>query len=79
MPDLSEPELTALRLMMEKPIRIHALSDVQGREEAAAVLDGLARKGLCRRTLEGLSRVYSITELGQEALRTSGIAPRNQH
>jgi predicted transcriptional regulator len=66
MPDLSDTELAALRFMAEKPLRIHALSAVPNVEEVAAMLDRLAGMGLCRRTLEGLNRVYSITPQGAE-------------
>ena len=71
MSELSETEMTALRLMLTQPIHIDALSDVPNREHIASVLDGLAQKGLCRRTLKGLRRVYSITADGEKVIRAS--------
>jgi hypothetical protein len=35
------------------------------------MLDGLARMGLCRRTLEGLNRVYSISPEGAEVVKAA--------
>jgi hypothetical protein len=56
MPELSDTEMAALRFMLAEPLRIDPFSRVPNVEE---VVDGLARMGLCCRTLEGLNRVYS--------------------
>jgi hypothetical protein len=71
MPELSDTEMAALRFMLGEPLRIDPFSRVPNVEEVAAMLDGLARKGLCRRTLEGLNRVYSITPEGAEVVKAA--------
>lgn len=68
MPDLSTHEVAALRFMKKNPIRVDPFSPVANVEAVVEMLDALAKMGLCRRTLEGLSRVYSITPEGLEAL-----------
>ena len=68
MPNLSKQEIAALKFMLEKPLRVDAFSSVPNREAVASMLDALARLELCQRSLEGLSRVYSITPKGEEAL-----------
>jgi hypothetical protein len=71
MPELSDTEMAALRFMIREPIRIDPFSRVPNVEEVAAMLDRLARMGLCRRTLEGLNREYSITPEGAEIVKTA--------
>ncbi len=71
MPELSDTEMAALRFMVGEPLRIDPFSQVPNVEEVAAMLDRLARMGLCRRTLEGLNRVYSITPEGAEIVKTA--------
>ncbi len=71
MPELSDTEMAALRFMVGEPLRIDPFSQVPNVEEVAAMLDRLARMGLCRRTLEGLNRVYSITPVGAEIVKTA--------
>ena len=71
MPELSDTEMAALRFMVGEPLRIDPFSQVPNVEEVAAMLDRLARMGLCRRTLEGLNRVYSITPEGAEIVETA--------
>jgi predicted transcriptional regulator len=68
MPDLSTHEVAALRFMKKNPIRVDPFSPVANVEAVVEMLDALAKMGLCRRTLQGLSRVYSITPEGLEAL-----------
>jgi hypothetical protein len=68
MPDLTEAEMAALRFMMDKPLSINPFSLVPNVEGVADMLDELARRGLCQRTLEGINRVYSITRKGVEAV-----------
>jgi len=71
MPELSDTEMAALRFMLGEPLRIDPFSRVPNVEEVAAMLDGLARKGLCRRTLEGLTLVYSITPEGADVVKAA--------
>ena len=71
MPELSDTEMAALRFMLGEPLRIHPFSRVPNVNDVAAMLDGLARKGLCRRTLEGLNRVYSSTPEGAEVVKAA--------
>ena len=71
MPELSDTEMAALRFMVGEPLRIDPFSQVPNVEEVAAMLDRLARMGLCRRTLEGLNRVYSIPPVGAEIVKTA--------
>jgi hypothetical protein len=66
MPELSDTEMAALRFMLGEPLRIDPFSRVPNVEEVAA-----ARIGLCRRTLESLNRVYSITPEGAEIVKTA--------
>jgi hypothetical protein len=68
MPNLSNPEMAALRFMLEEPLRIDPFSRVPKMDEVAAMLDGLARMSFCCRTLEGLCRVYSINPQGAEVV-----------
>ena len=68
MPILTNYEAAALRFMKEKPLRVDPFARVDNVERVAAMLDRLSKMGLCRRTLEGLNRVYSITPDGLEAL-----------
>lgn len=65
---LAASQVAALRFMANEPLRVDPFSSVRNIEEVAAMLDGLARMGLCRRTLRGLNRVYAITPAGLEAL-----------
>ena len=74
MPILAHYEAAALRFMREKPLRVDPFHPVKDVERVAAMLDHLSRLGLCRRTLEGLNRVYSITPDGLEALAQSSEA-----
>ena len=60
--------------MRQKPLRVDPFHPVKDVERVAAMLDHLSRLGLCRRTLEGLNRVYSITSDGLEALSQSSDA-----
>ncbi len=71
MPELSDTEMAALKFMVGEPLRIDPFSRVPNVKEVAAMLDGLARMGLCRRTLEGLNRVYSITPEGAEVVKAA--------
>jgi hypothetical protein len=71
MPELSDTEMAALRFMVGEPLRIDPFSRVPNVEEVAAMLDGLARMGLCRRSLKGLKRVYSITQEGAEVVKAA--------
>ncbi len=71
MPELSDTEIAALRFMLAELLRIDPFSRVPDVEEVAAMLDGLARMGLCCRTLEGLNRVYSITSEGAEVVKVA--------
>ena len=75
MPKLSDTEMAALRFMVGEPLRIDPFSRVPNVGEVAAMLDGLDRMGLCRRTLEGLNRVYSITPEGAEVVKAASVAP----
>ncbi len=68
MSTLAPYQVAALRFMANEPLRVHPFSSVGNAEEVAAMLDRLANMGLCRRTLEGLNRVYSITPAGFETL-----------
>jgi predicted transcriptional regulator len=68
MPILANYEAAALRFMKEKPLRVDPFARVENVERVAAMLDRLSKMGLCRRTLEGLNRVYSITPDGLNAL-----------
>jgi predicted transcriptional regulator len=68
MPNLSKHEVAALRFMKKSPLRVDPFSPVTNVEAVVTMLDALAKMGLCRRTLDGLSRVYSITPEGEEAL-----------
>jgi predicted transcriptional regulator len=68
MPILANYETAALRFMKEKPMRVDPFARVNNVERVAAMLDRLSKMGLCRRTLEGINRVYSITPDGLEAL-----------
>jgi hypothetical protein len=70
-PELSDTEMAALRFMLGEPFRINPFSRVPNVEEVAAMLDRLARMGLCHRTLEGLNRVYSITPEGAKIVKTA--------
>jgi hypothetical protein len=65
---LAACQVAALEFMANEPLRVDPFSSVRNVEEVAAMLDGLAKIGLCRRTLRGLSRVYAITPAGLEAL-----------
>ena len=65
---LAAAQVAALRFMAREPLRVDPFSSVTNVEEVAAMLDDLAKMGLCRRTLRGLSRVYAITPAGLEAL-----------
>ena len=65
---LAASQVGALRFMESEPLRVDPFSSVKNVEEVAAMLDHLAKMGLCRRTLQGLNRVYSITPAGLEAL-----------
>jgi predicted transcriptional regulator len=67
-PNLAPSQIAALRFMSTEPLRIDAFSPVVNVEGVAAMLDELARTGLCHRTLDGLNRVYSITPDGVEVL-----------
>ena len=79
MSDLSDTQLAALKFMVEKPLRIDPFSRVPNVGEIAAMLDDLVRKGLCQRTLEGLSRVYSITPEGTEIVsKTKSVESEQQ-
>jgi hypothetical protein len=71
MPELSDTEMAALRFMIGEPLRIDPFSRVPNVEEVAVMLDDLAKMGLCRRTLEGLNRVYSITPEGAEIVKAA--------
>jgi hypothetical protein len=71
---LAHYEAAALRFMSEKPLRVDPFHPVKDVERVAAMLDHLSRIGLCRRTLEGLNRVYSITPDGLQALSQSSEA-----
>ena len=71
MSELSDTEMAALRFMLGEPLRIDPFSRVPNVGEVAAMLDGLDRMGLCRRTLEGLNRVYSITPEGAEVVKAA--------
>jgi hypothetical protein len=68
MPILANYEAAALRFMKEKPLRVDPFARVDNVEAVAAMLDRLSKMGFCRRTLEGLYRVYSITPDGLAAL-----------
>jgi predicted transcriptional regulator len=65
---LAAPQVAALRFMANEPLRVDPFSSVTNVEEVAAMLDDLAKIGLCRRTLQGLNRIYAITPAGLEAL-----------
>lgn len=65
---LAAPQVAALKFMAGEPLRVDPFSSVRNVAEVAAMLDGLAKIGLCRRTLQGLNRVYAITPAGLEAL-----------
>jgi hypothetical protein len=65
---LAASQLAALRFMANEPLRVDPFSSVRNVEEVAAMLDDLAKMGLCRRTLRGLNRIYTITPAGREAL-----------
>jgi hypothetical protein len=54
--------------MKEKPLRVDPFAPIENVERVATMLDRLAKMGLCRRTLEGLNRVYSITPDGLAAI-----------
>jgi hypothetical protein len=71
---LAHYEAAALRFMSEKPLRVDPFHPVKDVERVASMLDHLSRIGLCRRTLEGLNRVYSITPDGLQALSQSSDA-----
>jgi hypothetical protein len=71
MPEPSDTEMAALRFMVQEPLRIDPFSRLPNVEEVAAMLDRLARMGLCRRTLEGLNRVHSITPEGAEIVKAA--------
>jgi hypothetical protein len=71
MPELSDTEMAALKFMLAEPLQIDPFSRVPNVEEVATMLDRLARMGLCRRTLEGLNRVYSITLEGAEVVKAA--------
>lgn len=72
MPILADCEAAALRFMKQKPLRVDPFAPVADVERVAAMLDQLSRMGLCRRTLDGLNRVYSITPDGLQALSQAG-------
>jgi len=61
---LARYQIAALRFMAAGPLEIHAFSSIGNVEEVAAMLDGLAKQRLCRRSLRGLSRIYEITPAG---------------
>jgi hypothetical protein len=65
---LAASQVAALKFMAGEPLRVDPFSSVRNVAEVAAMLDGLAKIGLCRRTLQGLNRVYAITPAGLEAL-----------
>jgi hypothetical protein len=65
---LAPCQVAALRFMAAEPLEIHAFSSIGNVEEVAAMLDGLAKQRLCRRSLRGLSRIYEITPAGLEKL-----------
>jgi predicted transcriptional regulator len=75
MPHLSGIEMAALRFMIQEPLRITPFFGLPKMEEVASMLDGLAKKGLCTRTLEGLSRVYAITQEGVEIVSQQNQQP----
>jgi hypothetical protein len=77
MPELSDTEIAALKFMAEKPLQIDPFSAPPNIEEVAAMLDGLARRGLCRRALQGITRVYSITPEGKAAVSQSKPSESN--
>ncbi len=79
MPSLSKHEVAALRFMMKSPLRVDPFSPVTNVDAVVAMLDTLAKMGLCRRTLEGLSRVYAITPEGVEALSKEAVEGTNNH
>jgi hypothetical protein len=72
MPILADCEAAALRFMKQKPLRVDPFAPVEDVERVAAMLDQLSRMGLCRRTLDGLNRVYSITPDGLQVLSQAG-------
>ena len=65
---LTASQVAALRFMANEPLRVDPFSSVRNVEGVAVMLDDLAKIGLCRRTLQGLNRVYAITPAGLEAL-----------
>jgi hypothetical protein len=65
---LAATQIAALRFMAKEPLRVDPFSSVRNVEEVAAMLDDLAKMGLCRRTLQGLNRIYAITPAGLAAL-----------
>ena len=77
MPILASYEAAALRFMKEKPLRVDPFAPIENVERVAAMLDRLAKQGLCRRTLEGLNRVYSITADGLAAIATASEGSEN--
>jgi|GEM_PF-6195639 len=67
-------QVAALRFMANEPLRVDPFSSVTNVEEVAAMLDDLAKMGLCHRTLRGLNRIYTITPIGLEALAEAARA-----
>jgi len=65
---LAAPQVAALRFMANEPLRVDPFSSVTNVEEVAAMLDDLAKIGLCRGNLQGLNRIYAISPAGLEAL-----------
>ena len=65
---LAASQVAALRFMANEPLRVDPFSSVRNVEEVAAMLDDLAKMGLCCRTLRGLNRIYAITPAGLQAL-----------
>ena len=65
---LAAAQTAALRFMAREPLRVDPFSSVTNVEEVAAMLDDLAKRGLCHRSLRGLNRIYAITPAGLEAL-----------
>ena len=65
---LAPSQVAALRYMATEPLEIDAFSSVPNVEEVAAMLDELAKIGLCRRSLRGLRRLYEITPQGLQLL-----------
>jgi hypothetical protein len=76
--NLAPAQIAALKFMSTEPLRIDAFSPVVNVERVGAMLDQLAGMGLCRRTLDRLSRVYSITPDGAEML-SRVMAPASEN